>query len=66
MDNSKIFTMYVTEEDLRKNIRELRSDIKIIVKDFTAVIKDLNIKLNNIQETISLQAEMIKELTPNE
>lgn len=64
MDNSKISTMYVTEEDMRKNIREMRSDLNIVVKDFTAVIKELNTKINNLQETLSLQAEMIKELTP--
>jgi len=64
IDNSKIITMYVTEEDMRKNVREIRSDINIIVKDFTAAIKELTIKFNTLQETVALQAQMIKELTP--
>jgi len=66
--DSRIFTMsmYVTEEELRKNIREVRSDINTIVKDFFAAFKELKEEINDLQETTSLQSEMIRDLKKNE
>ena len=54
--------IYVTEQELKMNIRELRTDIKAVAKDLGAEIKMLHNMIVDLEEIIELQNTVIQDV----
>lgn len=57
-----IFIMYVTESDLKMNIREIRSDINALAKDMAGANNDLVERIKQLEEIVEYLNGIIREL----
>ncbi len=57
-----LFLMYVTESELRVNIREVKSDIRLLGKELGTEIRECYAKYEDIIEKMELLHLEIREL----
>tara|TARA_Y100000034_G_scaffold136800_1_gene215865 strand:+ start:796 stop:975 length:180 start_codon:yes stop_codon:yes gene_type:complete len=54
--------MYVTEKDLKANVRELRTDLIMFAKEYNAELENLRDKISNLTVQLEMQQEEITKL----
>lgn len=54
---------YVTEKDLKANVRELRTEISTLSKEFLIEIRTLYSRVKELEDLVKLQGEIIQTIT---